>query len=224
MKTVLLKLTTVLTTVLPVAVLSINNLINLPIPQCRFRSSCRSSHTLKPPLQVLPHRHKHQCILVSTLSSLVQNCTLMAQSACYIRHCYQSWSLPDIALPFIRTTCHFNYCNCAIEPSFNIALHLFIFIFVFLVFFIDTNIIGAVNGPLKNEKSRQILPKSQNLAQLTNGSRSLRFCVCRSHICFSIKSLNFSVLVSDFKMPVSASLGFTIRHPLLCVNINWNFS
>ena len=74
----------------------------------------------------------------------------------------------------------------------------------------------VVNGPLKNEKSRQILPKSRNLAQPNNGSQSLRFCVCRSHICFSIKSLNFSVSVSDFKVPVSgvsASLGFTIRHP-----------
>ena len=62
-----------------------------------------------------------------------------------------------------------------------------------------------MNGPLKNEKSRQILLKSRNLAQPTIGSRILRFCVCRSHICFSIKSLNFSVSVSDFKMPVSAS-------------------
>ena len=41
----------------------------------------------------------------------------------------------------------------------------------------------------------------------------VRFCVCWSHIYFSIKSLNFSVSVSDFKMPVSASLGFTIHHP-----------
>ena len=64
---------------------------------------------------------------------------------------------------------------------------------------------GVVNGPLKNEKSRQILPKSRNLA-------SLRFCVCRSHICFSIKSINFSVSVWDFKMPVSASLGARIYH------------
>ena len=47
--------------------------------------------------------------------------------------------------------------------------------------------------------------QSQNLTQPANGSRSLRFCICRSHICFSIKSLNFSVSVSDFKMPVSAS-------------------
>ena len=62
-----------------------------------------------------------------------------------------------------------------------------------------------MSGPLKNEKSRQILPKSRNLAQPTIGSRILRFCVCRPHICFSIKSLNFSVSVSDFKMPVSAS-------------------
>ena len=28
-----------------------------------------------------------------------------------------------------------------------------------------------VNGPLKNEKSLQILPKSQSLAQPSNGSR-----------------------------------------------------
>ena len=41
---------------------------------------------------------------------------------------------------------------------------------------------GVVNGPLKNEKSRQILSKSRNLAQPTNGSRSLRFCVCRSRV------------------------------------------
>ena len=62
-----------------------------------------------------------------------------------------------------------------------------------------------VNGPLKNEKFQQILPKSWKITQLTNGSRSLRFCVCRSNICFSIKSLHFFVLGWDFKMPVSAS-------------------
>ena len=38
----------------------------------------------------------------------------------------------------------------------------------------------VVNGPLKNEKSQQILLKSRNLAQPTNGSQSLRFCVCQS--------------------------------------------
>ena len=72
---------------------------------------------------------------------------------------------------------------------------------------------GVMNGPLKIKKSQHTLPKARNLAEPTNGSRSLRFCVCWSHICFSIKSLNFSVSVSDFKVPVSASLGFTIRHP-----------
>ena len=77
-----------------------------------------------------------------------------------------------------------------------------------------SRVLGVVNSPMKNEKSRQILPKSRNLAQPSNGSRSFRFCVSRSHICFSIKSLKFSVSVSDFKIPVSASLGFTIRHPL----------
>ena len=46
---------------------------------------------------------------------------------------------------------------------------------------------------------------SRNLAQTTNGSRSLRFCVCRSHICFSIKSLHFFVSGSDFRKPVSTS-------------------
>ena len=56
-----------------------------------------------------------------------------------------------------------------------------------------------VNGPLKNEESRQGLPNSRNLAKPTNGSRSLRFCVCRSHICFSIKSLHFFVLGSDLR-------------------------
>ena len=66
-------------------------------------------------------------------------------------------------------------------------------------------VIGVVNGPMKNEKSRQILSKSRNLAQPSNGSRSLRFCICQSYICFSIKSLNFSVSVLDFKMSVSAS-------------------
>ena len=73
----------------------------------------------------------------------------------------------------------------------------------------------VVNSPLKNEKSRQILLKSRNLAQPTNGSRNIRFCVYRSHICFSIKSLHFFISDSDFKMPISASLGFTIRHPYL---------
>ena len=43
----------------------------------------------------------------------------------------------------------------------------------------------------KMRSLRQILPKSRNLAQPTNGSRSLRFCVCWSHICFFIKSLTF---------------------------------
>ena len=68
----------------------------------------------------------------------------------------------------------------------------------------------------ENWESRQILPKSQNLAELSNGFRSPRFCVCRSHICFSIKSLHSFVSGSDFKMPVSASRrvsDFTIRHP-----------
>ena len=36
---------------------------------------------------------------------------------------------------------------------------------------------GVVNRPLKIEKSRQILPKSRTLAQHSNGSWSLRFCV-----------------------------------------------
>ena len=62
-----------------------------------------------------------------------------------------------------------------------------------------------VSGPLKNKKSLQILLKSWNLAEPSNGSQSLKFCVCWSHICFSIKSLNFSISVSDFKVPVSAS-------------------
>ena len=39
-----------------------------------------------------------------------------------------------------------------------------------------------MNGPLKNEKFRQILPKSRNLTQPTNGSQSLRFCVCQSQL------------------------------------------
>ena len=62
-------------------------------------------------------------------------------------------------------------------------------------------------GEWSSEKwdSRQILSKSRNLAEPTNGSRSLRFCVCQSQICFSIKSLHFFVSGSDFKMPVSAS-------------------
>ena len=64
---------------------------------------------------------------------------------------------------------------------------------------------GVVNGLLKNGKSRQILIKSRNLAQPPKGFRSLRFCVCRSHICFSIKSLHFFVSGSDFKTPISAS-------------------
>ena len=61
-----------------------------------------------------------------------------------------------------------------------------------------------MNGPLKNEKSWQILPKSLNLTQPTYGSRSLKICVCQSHIYFFIKSLHF-VSDSDFKMLVSAS-------------------
>ena len=76
---------------------------------------------------------------------------------------------------------------------------------VLLSAYLDDYLLGVVNGPLKNEKSRQILPKSRNIAQPPKGSRSLRFCVCQSHICFSIKSLHFFVSGSDFKMPVSAS-------------------
>ena len=60
-----------------------------------------------------------------------------------------------------------------------------------------------VNGPLKIGKSRQILPKSRNLAKLSNGSRSLRFCAI-GHI-YAFLSSHFSASVSDFKMPVSAS-------------------
>ena len=48
--------------------------------------------------------------------------------------------------------------------------------------------LGVVNGLLKNEKSRQILPKSRNLAQPTNGSRSLTFRICRSHILYAFLS------------------------------------
>ena len=59
----------------------------------------------------------------------------------------------------------------------------------------------------KNECFGKFYPRSQNLTELSHGSRSLRFCVCQPHtcICFSIKSLHFFVLGSDFKMPVSAS-------------------
>ena len=76
---------------------------------------------------------------------------------------------------------------------------------VLLFAYLDDYLLGVVNDPLKNEKSQQILPKSRNIAQPPKGSRSLRFCICQSHICFSIKSLHFFVLGSDFKMPVSAS-------------------
>ena len=41
---------------------------------------------------------------------------------------------------------------------------------------------GMVNGPLKNGKSWQILPKSWNLAEPTNGSWSLRFCSFSSQV------------------------------------------
>ena len=44
-----------------------------------------------------------------------------------------------------------------------------------------------MNGPLENEKSQQILPKSRNLTQPTQGSWSLTVCICRSHVCFSMK-------------------------------------
>ena len=53
---------------------------------------------------------------------------------------------------------------------------------------------------------------SHNL--ILNGSRSLRFCICRTHSCFSIKSLHFLVSGSDFKTQVSVSLGFATRYPL----------
>ena len=66
-----------------------------------------------------------------------------------------------------------------------------------------------VNGPPKNE-SRQILSKSQNLAEPTNGSRSLRFCVCRSQICFSITSLHFFVSGSDLPFATPKVLGLII--------------
>ena len=61
-------------------------------------------------------------------------------------------------------------------------------------------LLGVVNGPLKIEKSCQILPKSWNLTQPSNSPGVSDFVSVG--ICFSIKSLNFSVPVSDFKMPV----------------------
>ena len=66
----------------------------------------------------------------------------------------------------------------------------------------------VVNGPLKNRSlgKFEFCPSLGISAQPTSGSRNLRFCVCRSHICFSIKSLvTLFVSGSDFKMPVSAS-------------------
>ena len=52
---------------------------------------------------------------------------------------------------------------------------------------------------------------------LLMGLGVLRFCVCRSNICFSIKSLSFSVSrglgFENNSLGVSASLGFTVRHP-----------
>ena len=56
--------------------------------------------------------------------------------------------------------------------------------------------LGVVNGPPKIESLGKFYPSLvQNLPELSNGSRSLRFCVCWSHICSG----------SDFKLPVSVS-------------------
>ena len=44
------------------------------------------------------------------------------------------------------------------------------------------------------------------------------FCVCQSHICFSIKSLHFFVLDSDFKMPVLACQ-MNIHHSVMTIRI-----
>ena len=63
---------------------SVNNLIYLPIPDSVRPAG--SLHTLKPPLQALPHHYKHKCIQVLLLPP---HNTLMEQSASYIRHCYQ---------------------------------------------------------------------------------------------------------------------------------------
>ena len=78
-------------------------------------------------------------------------------------------------------------------------------------------VLGVVNGPLKNEKSRQILSKSQNLAQPTNGSRSLRFVSVGHIFAFLSSHYTFSsrawILMYNASLGISASLGFTIHHP-----------
>ena len=78
----------------------------------------------------------------------------------------------------------------------------------------------VVNGPLKNEKSWQILFKSRNLTQPTNGSQSLRFCVSLTHLLF-YQVATLSILGSDFKMLVLTSwrildLSFATPNEAIC--------
>ena len=64
-----------------------------------------------------------------------------------------------------------------------------------------------MNGPLKNEKSGQILSKSRNLAQATYGSPIFLSDGHIWHLLFHQITAVFR-LGLGFKMPASASLGF----------------
>ena len=118
--------------------------------------------------------------------------------------------------PITLTTYDYSPWDTIISWSFSVMWRFMIYMYKLIskkseYYFFKSSIrfcCSTRGGEWSSEKweSQQILSKSRNLTEPTNGSRSLRFCACRSHICFSIKTLHFLVLGSDFKMPVSASL------------------
>ena len=67
------------------------------------------------------------------------------------------------------------------------------------------SIMGVVNGPLKNENLTKLYPSLGIPQNLLMGLGVSDFVFVSHTMCFSIKSLKFSVSVSDFKMPISAS-------------------
>ena len=87
-------------------------------------------------------------------------------------------------------------------------------------FALNWYILGVVNGPLKNEKSRKFYPSLGISHNLLKGLGISDFGVCWPHICFSIKSLHFFVSGSDFKTPVS-NLPFATPYNILWLKIDF---
>ena len=87
------------------------------------------------------------------------------------------------------------------------------------------------DGPMKNESLSKFYLSLGISHNLVTGLGVSDFASVGHIYAFLIKSLKFSMSVSDFKMPVSASLGFTIRHPyqftdssiLFCAECTYRF-